>query len=542
LLTYVRADVFNVYGPTEVCVTSSVALNSEMLGVPLNNTQYYVLDNELQFTPFNGVGELYIGGDGLARGYLNRPELTEKHFIVNPFYDPESAGSSTRLYKTGDLVRYLPDGNLSFVGRVDDQVKIRGFRIELGELENQIASIDVVDAAVVMTFEISGSMQLVGYVKPVENTSELGDVKFIGEIKEKLKQRVPSYMIPTIFLAVKEWPLTVNGKINRRILPAPDISAHQGNYVRPRTELEYKLRSIWSDTLALSPEAIGINSSFFDLGGHSLLAVKLLSAIQSQLCSSVELTMLFSSDTISEQAKCIECLQNERQSSLLYKITKFDSHSSAVIFVPGAASTAKDFTEIFSALNRDDAEIAVLKHKGLLLGDEYFATVEEAATTYGELLLSTKLTQFKLVGHSFGGVLAIEIARYLLSHNCTVEVLLLETYFLAVAFIRDEERDVQPKNQVTITDIPAHMLALYEHQSRLSDSYSPIGSIDCNVSLVFATESPIELSIYKQYLDEELKFQYKQLSLIKGNHMGILKGHGAVEIANLVSLFNEHKV
>ncbi|KZN34202.1 hypothetical protein N480_21605 [Pseudoalteromonas luteoviolacea S2607] len=535
LLTHVKADVFNVYGPTEACVTSSLALNSETLGNPLNNTQYYVLGKDLQFTPFNGIGELYIGGDGLARGYLNRPELTQQHFIDNPFYDESTPWCSPRLYKTGDLVRYLPDGNLSFVGRVDDQVKIRGFRIELGELESRIAAIDMIDSAVVTVSDMSGTQQLVAYVKATKSVEQDREDEFREEIKGRLVQQLPIYMIPSVLMVVQAWPLTVNGKVNRRLLPKPDLSAVQSDYTPPSTDLEHQIRVIWARILDLDPESIGTNSSFFDLGGHSLLAVKVLSAIQSKLCSSMELTMLFSHNTITEQAKCISSLGNEQNSELLHKVTSFESNAPALIFIPGVASTERDFEHIIEKLDVEGYEIGVLKHKGLREQEAYFNSLEEAAIAYGNLLISKNLTNIKLIGHSFGGALAVEIASYLQRHNCKVNIALLDTYFLKGSFIDLNKYNDEVESSIEHSGIPSHMIALYRHQSQLHDEYIPANKIDCKVDLVFAKNSPIELSTYKQYLDSISNFKYERIFSVEGDHKGILQEKGASKIVRLLT-------
>lgn len=213
------------------------------------------------------AGQLYIGGDGIAFQYWKRQDLTAEHFISNPF-------GSNRLYKTGDVCRYLPDGNIEFLGRVDHQVKIRGFRIELGEIEAVLSQHGAVDKAVVLAYEDKQNEKyLVAYVIMSEFVSSL-------ELRKFLTIRLPDYMIPVVYIELDALPFTSNGKINRRALPSPNLNQirEESNYVPPRTYTEYELVKIWEFLLQVSP--IGVRDNFFDLGGHSLLVMRLLDEIE----------------------------------------------------------------------------------------------------------------------------------------------------------------------------------------------------------------------------------------------------------------------
>ncbi|MCJ8272837.1 MAG: amino acid adenylation domain-containing protein, partial [Psychrosphaera sp.] len=197
--------LYNVYGPTEACVTSCVSTSVRAIGKPVANTTFLLLNESLQLVPKGTAAQLFIGGDGLARGYLNRADLTAECFIDNPFFDEGNPNSSPRLYKTGDLVRYdtspdLPDGSLAFIGRVDDQVKIRGFRIELGEIESQLTGLDVVDSALVLAPDVAGSQQLVGYIIPSTEASEHAEDDIITTVIEALKDQLPAYMVPSFIM------------------------------------------------------------------------------------------------------------------------------------------------------------------------------------------------------------------------------------------------------------------------------------------------------------------------------------------------------
>ena len=260
--------LLHVYGPTESTTFACWYLVQDIpegatnvpIGRPISNTQIYILDSKLQPVPVGNPGELYIGGDGLARGYLNRPELTEEKFIPNPF--EELGGSS--LYKTGDLARFLPDGNIEFIGRVDNQVKIRGFRIELGEIEALLSQhSDVQQAIVIAREDIPGDKRLVAYIVPKQKV----DLS-VTTIKRFLQEKLPHYMMPAVFVILDSLPLTPNGKVDRRNLPACDRTRPnlEESFVAPRNPIEEKLASIWAELLRL--DLIGVNDNFFYLGGQ----------------------------------------------------------------------------------------------------------------------------------------------------------------------------------------------------------------------------------------------------------------------------------
>jgi amino acid adenylation domain-containing protein/non-ribosomal peptide synthase protein (TIGR01720 family) len=298
-------QIFNHYGPTETTIgvltyaaefiSSHPKSATVPLGCPLANTQIYLLDNYKQPVPLGVAGEIYIGGDSVARGYLNQPEMTAERFIDNPFTDfglpilDFRLGDSSqnlkfsRLYKTGDLARYLPNGDIEFLGRIDDQVKLRGFRIELGEIEAVLSQHPEVQQAVVTAREDDlGNKQLLAYVVPDVETqnsafiqnpkSKIQNLKS-DELRSFLKQKLPEYMLPANFVQLRALPLTANGKVDRRSLPAPDtIKPEAATFVAPRTSVEKALAEIWSQILGI--EQVGIHDNFFTLGGDSILSIQ----------------------------------------------------------------------------------------------------------------------------------------------------------------------------------------------------------------------------------------------------------------------------
>jgi amino acid adenylation domain-containing protein len=320
-------DVWNLYGPTEATANATVARvfpdGPITIGRPIGNTQVYILDRHLNPVPIGVAGEIYIGGDGLARGYLNRPELTEEKFIGNPFSDEATA----RLYKTGDLAHYLPDGNIEFLGRIDNQVKIHGFRIELGEIEVVLGQHPAVRGTVVVVredgdnpkFEIqnAGSVgpstplrtgkRLVAYVVVQQEQAST-----INELQGFLKEKLPSYMIPSAFVCLETLPLTPNGKVDRRALPAPDQSRPEleSPFVAPRTPIEEILTGIWSEVLGL--DQVGVHDNFFELGGHSLLATQAISRVRTAFHIELSLRSLFESPSVAGLAVQITQIQAKR--------------------------------------------------------------------------------------------------------------------------------------------------------------------------------------------------------------------------------------
>ncbi|KKD38711.1 MAG: non-ribosomal peptide synthetase [Limnoraphis robusta] len=291
-------QLFNVYGPTETTIWSSVyqLKKSEnfdknqtvLIGRPLANTEFYILDKNLQPVPIGVPGELYIGGVGVARGYLNRADLTAERFLPNPFKN-----TSERLYKTGDLARYLNDGNVEYLGRLDSQVKLRGFRIELGEIEAILKQHPQVQQAVVVVNSQADEKRLIAYIVCSEKSEFT-----VTKLRKFLEDKLPSYMIPSAFVILDALPLTPNGKINRRALPIPEQIRPQleATYVMPKTEIEKTIAQIWQKALNL--ENIGIHDNFFDLGGHSLLMVRVHSQLRTAFTSDIPLVEMFRYPTI----------------------------------------------------------------------------------------------------------------------------------------------------------------------------------------------------------------------------------------------------
>ncbi|MDB9314041.1 amino acid adenylation domain-containing protein [Spirulina sp. CS-785/01] len=305
--------VFNLYGPSEDTTYSTVARIPKganeipPIGHGIARTQIYLLDDHLNPVPYGSIGEIYISGAGLARGYLNRPQLTAEKFLPSPFTNKAGA----RIYKTGDLGVYLPDGSLKCLGRIDHQVKIRGFRIELGEIEAVLNQHPQVRQSVVMARkDAPNNQQLVAYVVPeITPTYSLSQVT-ARTLREALQQYLPDYMIPAAFVILEEFPLTLNGKIDRRALPIPQWTrTSEGTYIAPQTALERQLVEIWGYLLGINPSHISLYDNFYELGGHSLLALQMLAQVSEGVQVDVPLERFFNTPTIAGLTATIDILR-----------------------------------------------------------------------------------------------------------------------------------------------------------------------------------------------------------------------------------------
>ncbi|MBE9057067.1 non-ribosomal peptide synthetase [Sphaerospermopsis sp. LEGE 08334] len=320
-----ETKIINGYGPSECTVftccypipqQTAENINSLPIGKPIGDRTVYILDTHLHRVPIGVPGELYIGGAGVARGYLNQPKLTSERFISNPFMEGDT------LYKTGDLVRSLPNGNIEFIGRIDTQVKLRGFRIELAEIEAVLNQHPDIQQVVVMAREDEpGKKLLVAYLVAQDN------VPTPSSLRNFLKSKLPDYMIPAAFVFLENLPLTPNGKINRRALPVPDHTQRnlEIDFVPPSTDTEKELADIWTEVLKL--KQVGIHDNFFELGGHSLLATQAISRLREIFSLDFPLRYLFENPTIAELAQKvteqqIEQVENDELARILAEVDK----------------------------------------------------------------------------------------------------------------------------------------------------------------------------------------------------------------------------
>jgi amino acid adenylation domain-containing protein len=417
-----RVQWINTYGPTEASViATSHEPGSEIppllpIGRPIANTQIHVLDPYLQPVPVGVRGELHIGGVGVARGYLNRPELTSEKFIADPFRQAPGA----RLYKTGDMARFLPSGEIEFLGRADHQVKIRGFRVELGEIETVLCQHPAVsDPVVVVREDDSGTKQLLAYFVAKQQPIPGGT-----ELRRFLKDRLPEYMVPHAFVALSCLPLTPNGKVDRRALPAPSVTelAVEEGFSVPKDALESELVKLWEPLLGRRP--IGVRQNFFELGGHSLLAVRLMHRIEQQFGKRLPIAALLQAPTIEQLASILRgegCLSG--WSSLVP--IKPSGSKRPLFCVHGGGGTVIVYRELAQHLEPDQPMYG-LQAQGLDGKQPRLNQVEDMAAHYlKEIRTIQPEGPYFLGGLSFGGTVAFEMAQQLHAEGEQVGLLFL---------------------------------------------------------------------------------------------------------------------
>jgi amino acid adenylation domain-containing protein len=420
-----HTQIINCYGPTESttftsCYGIPLGLDASAvsipIGRPIGNTQVYLLDSRLAPVPVGIAGELYIGGAGLARGYLSSPQLTGEKFIANPFTDEPGA----KLYKTGDLARYLPDGNIEFIGRIDNQVKVRGFRIELGEIEAVLAQHSEVKECVVLARETSpGEKHLAAYVVPAGQQAPQA-----GELRNFLKTKLPDFMLPSTVSFLDSLPLMTNGKVDRKSLLGLSVEPCGQNhgYVAPRNDLEEKLAVIWS--AALRVERIGIHDNFFELGGHSLMAVRVVSEVEKRMGKYVPLALLFRFPTIAQLAGELRPASHSETASSVIAVQPNGSKE-PLFCIHGYGA----YAQLARDLAPDRPVYGIGKH---YTGKRVLRTqVEVLAKEYLKSILAIQPRgPYHLAGHSYGGLVAYEIAQLLQKDGHEVAFMgLIDTLF-----------------------------------------------------------------------------------------------------------------
>jgi amino acid adenylation domain-containing protein len=399
--------VYDLYGPSETTTYSTFMLRQkhgiQAIGRPISKTQLYVLDQRNQLQPIGVSGELYIGGDGVARGYLNRAELTRERFVQNPFV------AGTRMYKTGDLVRWLEDGTLQYLGRMDTQVKIRGFRIEPQEVEAVLAAHPQVKEAAVVPWRTGDDLRLVAYVS-------LRSPMATENLREHLERHLPSYMVPAVIVQVERLPQTPNGKLDRKALPAPEPSEDIRMYVAPATPTEEELSQVWRKVLGL--DRVSTKANFFHVGGHSLAAARLMASIEQQFSKKLPLATLFQNPTIAQLSRVLEGAAT-KPSGLIALQT---GGSQAPFFcVHPVGGTVFCYTELARQLGPNQPFYA-LQSPGLNADEALLPSIAAMAAEYVTLMRSVqKEGPYRLGGWSMGGVIAFEMARQLEEQGISVE-------------------------------------------------------------------------------------------------------------------------
>ena len=414
----------NLYGPTEACIDATCwtcqhgnEQSNVPIGRPIANTQRYILDAHLQPTPITLPGELYIGGMGLARGYFNRPELTAERFIPHPFSD----NPSERLYKTGDLVRSRTDGVIEFLGRLDEQIKIRGHRIELGEIETVLLQHPAIREAVVRACEDTpGDQRLVAYIVPHKQQTIS-----IAELQQLVIKQLPSYMLPSAFLFLEALPISPNGKIDRRNLPAPTKTLSEEPSTAPTLLAHHQLVKIWEELLGV--QGIGIADNFFYLGGHSFLAAHLIDRIEQSFGKRLQLSTLFASPTIEQLARILQ--KEDEMTGERCKLIRVQNEGPRrpFFFLHGDWTGGAFYCFTLARILGPEQPFYVLepyKFDGLQVPP----TLEEIAAAHLKLLRSIQPDgPYLLGGFCNGALIAFEMARQLQMASQQIDLLALIT-------------------------------------------------------------------------------------------------------------------
>lgn len=419
--------VWNMYGPTETTIYSIIKhitdANDITIGWPVANTQVYILDEEKNNLTNGEIGEIYIGGDGVARGYLNRPELNAERFIDNPFTPGE------KIYRTGDLAKIKPDGDIVYLGRIDHQVKVRGYRIELGEIEHNLGKQEGIKQAVVIAREDTpGIPRLVAYLVLESGQTGIPEKVDLDKWDKALLNVLPEYMVPDDYVLLDVIPSTPNGKIDRKALPKPDYSHinRDGEYVAPRTSNEQLVAGIWEEMMGL--EKVSIFDNFFQLGGRSLVAVKIMARLEQETGKRLPLATLFEYSTVEKLASRLEIDAEAITWESLVPIKPRGSKMPLYI-VHGAGLNVLLFNAL--AMNMDDEQpVYGLQAKGLNGIDEPLDVMEEIAANYvDEIINHDPVGPYAVAGYSLGGLIAYEMAKQMLAMGKDVKMLaMFDTY------------------------------------------------------------------------------------------------------------------
>ncbi|MBE9008373.1 amino acid adenylation domain-containing protein [Fortiea sp. LEGE XX443] len=432
-------ELHNLYGPTEAAIDvtfwqcqKNSNLKTVPIGRPIANTQIYILDEDLRPVDFGAIAEIYIGGVGVARGYLNRPELTKEKFIPNPFKNSKFA--SQYLYKTGDLARYLPDGNIEYIGRTDYQVKIRGYRIEIGEVENVLAlHPQVREAVIIARTDNTAEKQLIAYI------TYNSEKPTLNSLHHFLKSQLPDFMIPAAFVMLEALPLTPSGKVDRKALPQPDIShfSESNDFVAPRNQVEAQLVKIWSEILNL-PQ-IGVKDNFFALGGDSLKALHLISRIEQHFAKEIPLATLLTNPVITELATVIQDSSIQILHSPLVPIQPQGNQQPFFCIHPAGGHVLCYFKLAHYIGN--EQPFYGLQAQGFYGDEEPLTSIEEMASLYVKTICEFQTQgSYQVGGWSFGGVVAYEVAQQLKRQGKEVSLLaILDSY---VPILLDKQKPI----------------------------------------------------------------------------------------------------
>lgn len=484
-----NAKVINLYGPTEACIVSTHRLyqgekedGTVPIGKPTGNVKVYVLDSEKRLVPIGVPGELYIGGDGLSPGYWKRPELTAERFISNPF-DPKG---KSRLYKTGDWVQMMPNGELKFLQRMDNQVKIRGYRIELEEIQRVLQKHPLVREAVVQVKKISADDKIVAYLTLQEG------LEWRYKLKSYLRSQLPEYMIPSFMVRMNEFPTTPNGKIDIQALPLPDETDGEQAYVAPRDLLEHEMTLLWEEILGI--KRIGVKDDFFSIGGHSLKAAELMASIRQKFHVHLPVSILFNRKSIAELCEVIR-EQVDIGKECLVSLQKGKEQKPPLFLIHPGGGGVLCYSELVHQL--EGLTIYGLQSVGYESEEEPLEDVLEMAKRYWESIQEVAPHgPYYLAGWSLGGMIAYEIARLIEQKGEKVAFLgLLDTHALDAS----DDQSIVGTRKDSI-DAWALLLGLKEEELNQMDEMQKMNLILKRAKALNMVPEAAQLDTVKRYL------------------------------------------
>lgn len=517
-LDIARIEIRNLYGPSEyatysTCYRFEPGYKNILIGKPLDNTQVYILDEQMNLLPIGIRGEIYIAGEHLSKGYLNRDDLTKERFITSLFE------TGKKIYKTGDIGSWNEDGNIDYIGRKDNQVKLRGFRIELGEIETVLAACPGVQQSAVIVRKRDGEDNfLAAYYTGEERTAE--------ELKNRLKDKLPHYMVPSVFIYMPAFPLSPNGKIDRSKLPDPSFAPAEESYQAPATVTEEKLVAIWQDILKRS--RVGVTDNFFEIGGQSLKAMQIVSRINQDLFVSISIKEIFNNATIRKLAAIIET-DNSSFTSLI-ELNNKTAHTNSAYFFPPILGLSTVYRGLAARLQGQ------LNCYGILYatseGMPMFESIETMAASFADEIEKTEPEgELVIAGYSMGGLVAFETTRILEARGFKIELLLLDrgikispfknimagTSYEAIDEIFKKELG-QWLLQMDKIEIDKFR-KLYTHNLELIDKYVLSGAIEADVVTVEARLGEMEAKMkeWKNYTTGSFRHIY-----IEGTHAQVL--------------------
>jgi amino acid adenylation domain-containing protein len=526
-------DFYNSYGPTENTVTSvsckvpaeAIRAGRIAIGRPLANVQAYVLGRLGELLPEGSIGELYLSGEGLAHGYLNDAVLTNDKFVRNPFIP------GTKMYKTGDFVRWLPDGQLEFIGRIDDQVKIRGYRIELGEISGVLQRYEGIREVLVVAKDHAQDKCLVAYYVSAQDIAP-------AVMRNYLLGELPDYMVPGYYVRLEKIPLTPNGKIHKAALPNP-VFDQPLQYEMPSNETEEKLVAIWSEVLKLDAKQISVTGNFFDMGGHSLKAIQIVAAVFRELKSVVTLRDVFNHPTIRELSGVV--VGQRPTGSLIVKLTTMDVDHEDVFFIPPVIGSSTVFRDVAITL-RQHYNVYGIQYRGFDDGDVFDGSIEAMAETFvGEIKRTTRNRSISLIGYSMGVPIAFEMAKILERDGYNLKLVFIDRGVSGQS--TSGKRNDEQVHQLLEAEIArwvsevgdfdaARIRALVLNNYQVLDTYQVSGSITSDVFAIEALKnySRANMNEWKKHSAGDFSHVF-----MEADHYGMLEARNAVALGEFIA-------